>query len=233
MSQNFNNKYFIVLNKGKIIFSCLDNKKKIFFTQRYNFTNYDLNNLSKEIENFFKDKLIKMEKDLNDFIRKVIIIMDLDDHLSAELSMKFNMGSETINDQKINELLTSLKYQFSKYSNDQKVIHMIINKLLINGKEKDLYFTDEKSQNLILEVKFECLKQQTINMIKKSLSMYQISIENILIANHLRQSAQHELNDIVFLADKLISIGNKNEVIWANQKSSNQGFFEKFFNFFD
>ena len=44
MSENFNNKYFIVLNKGKIIFSCLDNKKKIFFTQRYNFTNYDLNN---------------------------------------------------------------------------------------------------------------------------------------------------------------------------------------------
>ena len=70
-------------------------------------------------------------------------------------------------------------------------------------------------------------------MIKKSLSMYQISIENILIANHLRQSAQHELNDIVFLADKLISIGNKNEVLWANQKSSNQGFFEKFFNFFN
>jgi len=30
MSENFNNKYFIVLNKGKIIFSCLDKKKKSF-----------------------------------------------------------------------------------------------------------------------------------------------------------------------------------------------------------
>ena len=233
MSENFNNKYFIILNKEKIIFSCLDNKKKIFFTQKYNLTNYELDNLSKEMENFFKDNLIKMEKDLNDFIRKVIIIVDLDDYLSAKLSMKFNLDSETINDQKINELLTSLKYQFSKYSNDQKVIHMIINKLLVNGMEKDLYFTDEKPQNLILEVKFECLKQQIINMIKKSLSMYQISVENILIANHLRQFAQHELNNIIFLADKFISNGNKNEVLWANQKSNNHGFFEKFFNFFD
>ena len=49
MSENINNKYFIVLNEEKIIFSCLDNKKKIFFTKKYDLTNYVLNNLYKEI----------------------------------------------------------------------------------------------------------------------------------------------------------------------------------------
>jgi hypothetical protein len=233
MSENINNKYFIVLNEEKIIFSCLDNKKKIFFTKKYDLTNYVLNNLSKEIENFFNDNLIEMEKNLNDFIRKIIIIVDFDDCLSSKLSMKFNLSSETINEQKINDLLTSLRYQFIKYSNDQKVIHMMISKLLIDGKEKDLNFADEKSQNLILEVKFECLKEKTVNMIKRSLSKYQISIENILIANHLRNSVEHELNDIISLADKFISEGIKNEVVWANKKSIKRGFFEKFFNFFD
>jgi hypothetical protein len=233
MSENINNKYFIVLNEEKIIFSCLDNKKKIFFTKKYDLTNYVLNNLSKEIENFFNDNLIEMEKNLNDFIRKIIIIVDFDDCLSSKLSMKFNLSSETINEQKINDLLTSLRYQFIKYSNDQKVIHMMIGKLLIDGKEKDLNFADEKSQNLILEVKFECLKEKTVNMIKRSLSKYQISIENILIANHLRNSVEHELNDIISLADKFISEGIKNEVVWANKKSIKRGFFEKFFNFFD
>ena len=174
-----------------------------------------------------------MEKNLNDFIRKIIIIVDFDDCLSSKLSMKFNLSSETINEQKINDLLTSLRYQFIKYSNDQKVIHMMIGKLLIDGKEKDLNFADEKSQNLILEVKFECLKEKTVNMIKRSLSKYQISIENILIANHLRNSVEHELNDIISLADKFISEGIKNEVVWANKKSIKRGFFEKFFNFFD
>ena len=233
MSENFNNKYFIVLNEEKIIFYCLDNKKKIFFTKKYDLTNYVFNNLSKEIENFFNDNLIEIEKNLNDFIRKIIIIVDFDDCLSSKLSMKFNLSSETINEQKINDLLTSLRYQFIKYSNDQKVIHMMISKLLIDGKEKDLNSADEKSQNLILEVKFECLKEKTVNMIKRSLSKYQISIENIMIANHLRNSVEHELDDIISLADKFISEGIKNEVVWANKKSIKRGFFEKFFNFFD
>ncbi len=174
-----------------------------------------------------------MEKDLNDFIRKVIIIMDLDDHLSAELSMKFNMGSETINDQKINELLTSLKYQFSKYSNDQKVIHMTIIKVLIDGKEKDLSLIRETFDNSILEVKFECLKKQTVHSIDKLCSNYQISVEKILLADHLRQSSLNQTENIVFLANKFLNGEDSKEVSWISKKPIKRGFFEKFFNFFN
>jgi hypothetical protein len=227
------NKYFIILNKDEIIFNCLNNQNETLFTQKYILTNYEPNNLFKELDTFFNDNLIKIEKELNDFIRKIYIIIDLENILSASLSIRYHSETEKFNEQKINELLNILKYQFTKYNNDQKVIHMKVNKLLIDGVEKDFSLINENFQNLILEVKFECLKQQFVHIIKKSVSKYQISVEKILLANHIRESVQNQSSNIIFMADKILSGQNKNEVIWIKKKPMKYGFFEKFFNFFN
>src|SRR6056300_696320 len=187
MSKDLDNLYFVLLNKDKIIFSCLNNENKISFTKSHTLKN-GLNNLFEDLEKFFINNLIGIEKSLKDFIKKLYIILDTDNSLSAYLSIKYKLESEKINENKINDLLNSLKHQFTKYSNDQKVIHMTIIKLLIDGKEKDLSSVKETSDNLILEVKFECLKNQTVYFIKKLCSNYQISVEKILLGNYLRYS---------------------------------------------
>ena len=184
------------------------------------------------MEKFFIDNLIDIEKSLKDFIKKIYIIIDTDNSLSVHLSIKYKLETEKINENKINELLTYLKNQFSKYSNDQKVIHMTVIKLLIDGKEKNLSLVRETFKNLILEVKFECLENQTIHLIKKLCSNYQISVEKILLANHLRQSFLYETKNIVFLANKFLCGKATNEVIRIRKKPIKIGFFEKFFNFF-
>ena len=227
------NKYFIILNKDEIIFNCLNNQNETLFTQKYILTNYEPNNLFKELDTFFNDNLIKIEKELNDFIRKIYIIIDLENILSASLSIRYHSETEKFNEQKINELLNILKSQFTKYNNDQKVIHMKVNKLLIDGVEKDFSLFNENFQNLILEVRFECLKQQFVHTIKKSVSKYQILVEKILLANHIRESVQNQSLNIIFMADKILSGQNKNEVISIKKKPMKYGFFEKFFNFFN
>src|SRR5210317_2494238 len=180
MSKDLDNRYFITLNKDKIIFSCLNKENKISFTMSHILKN-GLNNLFEDLEKFFIDNLINIKKSLKDFIRKIYIIIDTDNSLSAHLSIKYKLETEKINDNKINELLSYLKNQFNKYNNDQKVIHMTIIKILIDGKEKDLSFVEETLNNLILEVKFECLELEIVNIIKKLLSKFQISVEKILI----------------------------------------------------
>jgi len=232
MSKDLDNRYFITLNKDKIIFSCLNKENKISFTKSHTLIN-SLNNLREDLEKFFIDNLIDIEKSLNDFIKKIYIIFDIDISLSVYLSIKNKLETKKINENKINDLLSSLKYQFSKYSSDQKVIHMSINKLLIDGKETDLSLFRETSDNLILEVKFECLKNQTVHFIEKICSNYQISVEKILLANHLRQSFSNENKNIVFSANKFLSGEYNNEVSWISKKPIKRGFFEKFFNFFN
>jgi len=232
MSKDLDNRYFIILNEDKIIFSCLNNQNKISFTKSHILIN-GLNNLFEDLEKFFIENLIDIEKSLKDFIKKIYIIFDIDNSLSAHLSIKYKLETEKINENKINELLTYLKNQFNKYSNDQKVIHMTVIRVLIDGKEKDLSLIRETADNLILEVKFECLKNQTVHLIKKLCSNYQISIEKILLANHLRHSYLHQTDDIVFSANKFLSGTSYNEVFWTTKKPIKHGFFEKFFNFFN
>jgi len=227
------NKYFIILNKNKIIFNCLNNQNKISFTHKYDFENHDTNDLFKELEIFFNDNLIKIEKELNDFIKKIYIIVETDNVLSASFSIKHRLETEKFDKQKINDLLNILKYQFTKFNNDQKIIHMKINKLLIDGIKKDLSFIDENFENLILEVKFECLQAKFVHNIKKSLSKYQILVGKILLANHIRESVESQKLNIIFKADKIISDENKNEFVWIKKKSIKYGFFEKFFHIFN
>jgi len=231
MSKDLDNRYFIVLHKDKIIFSCLNNENKISFTKSHTLIN-GLNNLFEDMEKFFIDNLIDIEKSLKDFIKKIYIILDTDNSLSVHLSIKYKLETKKINESKISDLLSSLKYQFTKYSNNQKVIHMTIIKLLIDGKEKDLSLLRETLDDLILEVKFECLKDETEHLIRKVCSNYQISVERIILACHLRQSMNNKSEDIVFSANRIISGDNHNEVFLNNKKQIKQGFFERFFNFF-
>jgi len=231
MSKDFKNKYFIILNKDEIIFICLSNENKISFIKNYNLINGP-KNLFREFENFFNNNLIEIEKSLKDFIKKIYIIIDTDDSLSVNLSIKYKLNREKINENKINELLNSLKYQFNKYDNEQKIIHIKISNFLIDGKEKDLSFVRETLDNFILEVKLECLKNQTVYLIKKICSNYQISVEKILIANYLTQSTNYKKDKIVFLANETLNGQNNNDVSWVTKKTIKQGFFERFFNFF-
>ena len=166
-------------------------------------------------------------------IKKIYIIVETDNVLSASFSIKHRLETEKFDKQKINDLLNILKYQFTKFNNDQKIIHMKINKLLIDGIKKDLSFIDENFENLILEVKFECLQAKFVHNIKKSLSKYQILVGKILLANHIRESVESQKLNIIFKADKIISDENKNEVVWIKKKSIKYGFFEKFFHIFN
>jgi hypothetical protein len=231
MNKNFSNKYFVILNKNEIIFSCLSKENKISYTKKQILTN-DLNNIIKELENFFTDNLIEIERNLKDFIKKIYIIFDIDEILSVDLSIKYKLESGKINQNKINDLLSYLKYQFTKYSNNQNVIHMTISKLLIDGEERDISFVKETSNNLILEVKFECLKNKIVHIIKELCSNYQITVDKILLANHLRQSIENHTDDDISLASKFLNGENKNEVSWIRKKTIKQGFFERFFKFF-
>ena len=232
MSKDLDNRYFITLSKDKIIFSCLNNENKISFTKSHDLAN-SLNNLFGDLEKFFNDNLIDIEKSLKDFIRKIYIIVDIESALIANLSIKYNSETETINIQKINELLGLLKYQFIKYSNDQKIIHMKISKSIIDGKEKDLSIVDKVFKNLVLEVQFECLKIEIVNNIKKLLSQYQISVEKFLLGNHLRGLGGNNADNMLYIAHKIVSGEITNEVEWNKKKPIVRNFFERFFNFFN
>ena len=68
--------------------------------------------------------------------------------------------------------------------------------------------------------------------LEKILKNYHISISKIVSYNYLSEFIQPEDDDIFLMSEKLIDGYNKNEILLINKNQENQGFFEKFFNFF-
>ena len=232
MNRNLSNKYFIILNKGEIIFNCLNDKNKISFAKKYNLKDNNLNNLYSELENFLNDNLIQIEKELDNYIQKIYLIVNTNDILSASLSISYNLKTETATSNKTANLLKDLKYQFTKYNDDYKIIHMTISKSLVNKKDISIFAKDIVSKNFILEVKFECLKKQIVNVIQKSLSKYQISVEKFFVLDYLRQLNQNHSENILCIANKVINGQIENEVLLTTKKPSKNSFFERFFAYF-
>ena len=232
MNENLGNKYFIILNKDEIIFNCLNDKNKISFEKKYNLKDKDLNNLYSELDNFLSDNLIQIEKKLVNYIQKIYFIVNTNDTLSASLSISYNLKTETATPNKIGDLLKDLKYQFTKYNDDYKIIHMTISKSLVNKENISIFAKDMISKNFILEVKFECLKKQIVNVIQKSLSKYQISVEKFFVLDYLQELNQNYSENILCTANKVINGQIDNEVLLITKKLAKNSFFERFFSYF-
>jgi hypothetical protein len=95
MNKNFSNKYFVILNKNEIIFSCLNKENKISYTKKQILKN-GLNNIIKELEIFFTDNLIEIERNLKDFIKKIYIIFDIDEILMLIFPLNINLSQEKL-----------------------------------------------------------------------------------------------------------------------------------------
>ena len=110
---------------------------------------------------------------------------------------------------------------------------MAINQFTLGDRN---YFTLPEniiSNELIVQVNFICLKEKIINDLKKILSKYQISLNKLLSYKYLKGINDCSDNDICSLADQSINGLIKNEVLISDKVPKKQGFFEKFFNFFN
>ena len=93
---------------------------------------------------------------------------------------------------------------------------------------------DVIKESFSVDLEFICLSNEIIKNLEKILIKYQISLGQIVNASYIREFLTNEESENIFLMTKKILSGyNSNEVILVNKSNKNQGFFEKFFNFFN
>ena len=109
---------------------------------------------------------------------------------------------------------------------------MIINRFVINGDVYKILPKDIKNENMVIQVDFICLEDQITGNFEKIFSKYQISINKILSYEYLKNLDNHKNENITKVANDSLNGLNLNEVYLAKKILKNQGFFEKFFNFF-
>ena len=225
---------YLYLNITEYIIYVTDNKtnEKIYYERlaiEENFTELKFNKL----DEFLDSIILKIEKKINSFIKDIYVILDSEEFHSIKLSIKKDNNGNLINSEALIHPLNDLKNLCQSNLQNKKIIHFIIEKYLIDNK---FYTTLPENVNcniFSLDTEFICLSKNLIENIEKTLKKYHISLIQILSASYVEKFKDNTDNTIFTTASRIISGHNSNEVLLSGKITKKQGFFERFFNFFN
>ena len=225
---------YLYLNSTQYIIYVTDNKtsEKIYSEKLAIEENSTELKLSK-LDEFLDSSILKIEKKLNSFIKDIYVILDSKEFHSIKLSIKKDNNGNLINSEALIHPLSDLKNLCQSNLQNEKVIHFLIEKYVIDNKFYSSLPENVKCNIFSLDTEFICLSKNLIENIEKILKKYHISINQILSAGYLEKFKDNTDNTIFTTASRIISGHNSNEVLLIGKIIKKQGFFERFFNFFD
>ena len=185
------------------------------------------------LNEFLDINIFKIEKKLNNFIKDIYVILDSKEFHSIKLSIKKDNNGNLINSKTLIHPLNDLKNLCQSNLQNKKIVHFLIEKYLIDNK---FYKTLPENVNcniFSLDTEFICLSKNLIENIEKILKKYHILLNQILSASYLEKFKDNTDNNIFITASRIVSGHNSNEVLLTGKTNKKQGFFERFFNFFN
>ena len=225
---------YLYISKNKFqIFLFDKNKLKNLYNKEFklnnNFDFKDLNNLSK----FLDENIFKIEKLVGNFIKNIILIIENDETLNVNISVKKNNYENSINQNYLENSLIKLKDLFKENYQEQTIMHMVIANYIVNGKKYFSFINIPSSNYVCLEVNFISISNNLILILNKVLEKYQIKISQYICGNYIKNFFKEaNTEELSVMAYKLKNGLNDNEVILVPKNIENKGLFEKFFQLF-
>ena len=225
---------YLYLNNTQYIIYVTDNKtNEKIYSERLAIEENSVELKFRKLDEFLDSNILKIEKKLNSFIKDIYVILDSKEFHSIKLSIKKDNNGNLINSEALIHPLSDLKNLCQSNLQNEKVIHFLIEKYVIDNK-----FYTTLPENIIcnifsLDTEFICLSKSLIENIEKILKKYHISVNQILSATYLEKFKDNKDSTIFTTASRIISGHNSNEVLLIGKIIKKQGFFERFFNFFD
>ena len=225
---------YLYLNNTQYIIYVTDNKtnEKIYSEKlaiEENSTEFKF----RKMDEFLDSNILKIEKKLDSFIKDIYVILDSKEFHSIKLSIKKDNNGNLINSEALIHPLSDLKNLCQSNLLNEKIIHILIEKYLIDNKFYKSLPENINCNIFSLDTEFICLSKNLIENIEKILKKYHISLNQILSASYVEKFKDDTDNTIFTTASRIISGHNSNEVLLIGKINKKQGFFERFFNFFN
>ena len=236
MSNLENTDFYFGISNNKIYLCFFDNKKN----ELTNSVSFDIpddinNNLNfKIILSLLRENIRKLEKDLGLFINSGNISIKSKTFQSILFSVKDIFDKRELEKEVIIKLVRIAIEQFQNCERNLTILHVIINKYVIDDKVYD-YFPDRKTfTRIILEIEFICINKFLIDKIKKLFNECKIDVKKIVSYDYAKKFLNNIKDDTLCLsAYEILNGANQSEVILTENTSKKHSFFDKIFNFFD
>ena len=225
---------YLYLNNTQYIIYVTDNKtNEKIYSEKLAIEENSTELKFRKMEEFLDSNILKIEKKLDSFIKDIYVILDSKEFHSIKLSIKKDNNGNLINSEALIHPLSDLKNLCQSNLQNEKVIHFLIEKYVIDNKFYTSLPENVKCNIFSLDTEFICLSKNLIENIEKILKKYHISINQILSAGYLEKFKDNTDNTIFSTASRIIAGHNSNEVLLTGKINKKQGFFERFFNFFN
>ena len=225
---------YLYLNNTQYIIYVTDNKtNEKIYSEKLAIEENSTELKFRKMDEFLDSNILKIEKKLDSFIKDIYVILDSKEFHSIKLSIKKDNNGNLINSEALIHPLSDLKNLCQSNLLNKKIIHFFVEKYVIDNKFYTSLPENVKCNIFSLDTEFICLSKNLIENIEKILKKYHISINQILSAGYLEKFKDNTDNTIFTTASRIIAGHNSNEVLLTGKINKKQGFFERFFNFFN
>jgi len=230
MNDFVNFETYLIISHKKFEIHLLDIKNfKNLYKKEFNYETdlekIDLNFLS----DFLEINIFRIEKVARNFVNNINVIIENNAILNFDLSLKKKNYSGNLTNSFLENTLSDVKDLFQENYSQYKLMHMLVNKYIIDGISHTSLKDKINSDEIFLEIKLISISNSIIFEIENILKRYQIQVNNYLDKTYIKDFYKDEKIDISQKAHKLLSGSNINEVHIISKNSQKQGFFEKFF----
>ena len=198
--------------------------KEIFFEKK-KFINYS------HLKQFLDDNVFRVEKLIGKFIENIFIIIDDENILNTQIGIKQKNYQLSKSKVFLQSSITNAKDLFKENYPNEKIMHIIVNNYLVDGKNYFYLQDNLECEQLNLVIQFNSVSNEIIYNLNKLLQSYQINIIKFLDGNYVKNFFNKDI-EISKMAFDILNGCNVNEVIIVQKNTKKLGFFEKFFQLF-
>ena len=184
------------------------------------------------LSNFLDKNIFKIEKLIGSFLKTIDLVIENNQILNFSIGIKKQNYGEKINKHYLETSLGELKDLFKENYQNNKIMHFIVNRYLIDDVEYKSFDKEIDGEHMCVEVNFIAAPTILIKEISKVLEKYQIKIDRLFEKKYIKNFFKGENLDLSLIAYKIQSGYNQNEISVVPKRSEKRGFFEKFFKLF-
>ncbi|WP_440676008.1 hypothetical protein [Candidatus Pelagibacter sp. HIMB1593] len=233
MNKEIDFETYLIISYGKFEIILLDIKNhKNIYQEEFKFRDVSEKLDFNLLNDFLENNIFKIEKLSRNFVNNINIVIENKSILTSNIGIKKKNYTGEITDIILENMLTDVKDLFKENYNQYKLIHMIIDKYIIDGVSYSSLQDQISNDEICLEIKLISIPNLLILEIENILKKYQIQVNNFLEKAYVKDFFLDKQLDISQMAHNLKNGKNKNEIQITSKSSKKIGFFEKFFQLF-
>ena len=228
--------FYFGISENKIYICFFDNEKY----ELKNSINFDIpgsfnNSLNfKIISTLLKENIRKIENDLGLFLNSGNISIQSKTYQSISFSVKEVSDEKELDKEFIIKVVRSAIQQFRNIEKNLTILHVLINKYVVDQKAYKFFPEYKKFKKIILEIELICLNKHLIAKLKNLFNECKIDVKKVISYDYAKKFLSNTQDETLCIsAYEILNGANQSEVILNENYSDKHSLFDKIFNFFD